>query len=232
MMDCMHYRRSLLADPRDPDAALRAHRDTCAECAAFTERLLGFEARLQRALRVPVAAEPARPPLRASRARFGSGWLALAASVLLAIGLGTGLWLFAPGRSLAADVVVHMGGEPDAWRRTEVPVPAPALADVMADAHVRLAGAPGIISYASSCRFHGHQVPHLVMQTAAGPVTVMVLVHDPVMKTVRFDEEGYRGVIVPVRSHGSLAVLTQGAAEDLPAIERLAARVQRALVWD
>ena len=31
-----------------------------------------------------------------------------------------------------------------------------------------------------------------------------------VPKSVHFDEQGYRGVIVPVPGHGSLAVLTRG----------------------
>ena len=45
------------------------------------------------------------------------------------------------------------------------------------------------------------------MQTESGPVTVMVLVHERVSKPLQFDEQGYRGVIVPVPGHGSLAVL-------------------------
>ena len=38
-------------------------------------------------------------------------------------------------------------------------------------------------------------VPHLVVQTEMGPVTVMVLVHESVAKPVPFEEQGYRGVI-------------------------------------
>jgi hypothetical protein len=73
-------------------------------------------------------------------------------------------------------------------------------------------------------------VPHLVVQTAMGPITVMVLVHDSVSKAP-FDEEGYRGVIVPVPGHGSLAVLAQGERENLAdGRERRRAR-QGAIVW-
>ena len=233
MTGCTRYRRTLLADPRDPEPELRAHRDTCAECAAFTARLLRFEGRLERALRVPL---PQGAPIsRLRRAGFETRWLAMAASLVLALLVGGGLWVFAPGRSLAADVVTHMKGEPKAWRRTDVAVPTPDLQDVLNDAHLRLSGAPGIVSYASSCRFRGHQVPHLVMQTDSGPVTVMVLVHDPVHRAVRFDEEGYRGVIVPVAGHGSVAVLTQDEDkdrnEDIARMQRLAARVQKSFIW-
>jgi Protein of unknown function (DUF3379) len=94
-----------------------------------------------------------------------------------------------------------------------------------------LAAAAGVVSYASSCAFRGHHVPHLVIQTESGPVTVMVLVHEPVPKSVRFDEQGYRGVIVPVAGHGSLAVLTRGPAAEIKTVENIAARVLDSIVW-
>ncbi len=139
------------------------------------------------------------------------GWLAMAASVLIALVVAGGLWLGAPGPSLAADVVAHMAGEPQAWARTDVPVRPPDLARVLQNTHMRLKADAGpdavMVSYAASCLFRGHRVPHLVVQTSMGPVTVMVLVHESVGKVVPFNEEGYRGVIVPVPGHGSLAVL-------------------------
>jgi hypothetical protein len=126
-----------------------------------------------------------------------------------------------------------MREEPQAWRRTDVPVPDPKLENVLRDSHMRLAagGGAGMVSYANSCGFRGHQVPHLVLQTEAGPVTVMVLVHERSPKPVEFDEQGYRGVIVPVPGHGSLAVLTRGSSTDIETIEHLAHRVLDSIVW-
>jgi hypothetical protein len=270
MMDCAHYRRSMLADPHDPDPSLREHRESCHDCTVFSERLLRFESRLERALRVAVPSEAApssgeaapQPdvvpppdlalpsdvvpppntvvPLRAKSPRaalrapaYRKGWLAMAASLLMALVVAGGLWLSAPGPSLAADVVTHMREEPQAWRRTDVPVPNSMLEDVLRDSHLRLAtgAGAGIVSYANSCGFRGHQVPHLVIQTDSGPVTVMVLVHERSPKPVQFDEQGYRGVIVPVAGHGSLAVLTRGPATDIKTIEEIARRVLDSIVW-
>jgi len=232
----------MLADPHDPDPRLREHCESCHDCNLFSERLLRFESRLERALRVGPASEAAassdnvvplraRSPLRSPAYR--KRMLAMAASVLMALVVGGGLWLSAPGASLAADVVTHMREEPQAWRRTDVPVPNPKLDNVLRDSHLRLAagGGAGMVSYASSCGFRGHQVPHLVLQTDAGPVTVMVLVHERSPKPVQFDEQGYRGVIVPVPGHGSLAVLTRGSAADMEAIEQIAHRVLDSIVW-
>jgi len=239
MMDCTAYRRSMMADPTDPDRELREHRDGCHECTEFTGKLLSFEARLKRALRVTLSAEePAAQtvvPLRAKAApratAYRKGTFAMAASVLLAVVVAGVLWVAAPGSSLAADVVTHMGGEPGSWLQTDVPVSGVELQSVLRDSHVTLAAGAGLVSYASSCAFRGHRVPHLVIQTESGPVTVMVLVHEGVRKPLRFDEQGYRGVIVPVAGHGSLAVLTHGPSTDLKTVELIAAQVLNSITW-
>jgi hypothetical protein len=241
MTDCAHYRRALLAQPHDADPALHEHLATCRDCTLFAERVLRFESELLRALRVePLSKGPPRVrapvvPLRAKRPRgvlgFRTGWPAMAAAVLMAVVVAGGLWLGVPRQSLAADVVTHMYGEPQAWRRTDEPVPGAALQSVLRDSHLRLAAGAGVVSYASSCGFRGHRVPHLVIQTESGPVTVMVLVHEDAAKPVQFDEQGYRGVIVPVAGHGSLAVLTRGPATDFGTIVEIGHRVLDAIIW-
>jgi Protein of unknown function (DUF3379) len=223
MMDHSDYRRAIMSDPNDPDPKLRAHRESCPECNHYTKELERFEQRLERALRVdlPKAAAPARPW------RF----LAIAASVLLGLAVAGGVWLALPQPTLAADVVAHMAGEPDAWRRTDVPVADPELDTVLRDSNLKLKSDAGIVSYAQSCRFRGHHVPHLVVQTPSGPVTVMVLVHEPVSRPVKFDEQGYRGTIVPVPGHGSIAVLMQDSGAGSADIVRIASQVNDSIVW-
>ena len=233
MMDHTHYRSAIMADPHDSDPDLRAHRDSCAECRAFTEQLLRFEARLERALLVDILPKAAVPPF----ARSGKGvqgprrWMAMAASLLLALVVAAGVWLTLPQRSLASDVVAHMAGEPDAWQLTDVPVPDADLNAVLKNSKLRLKPDAGVVSYASSCDFRGHKVPHLVVQTESGPVTVMVLVHEAVRIAKQFDEQGYRGTIVPVPGHGSIAVLMRDSGSKSGDVERIAARVDDSIVW-
>jgi hypothetical protein len=224
MMDHARYRMRIGADPRSSDPELREHRESCQECQLYTERLLRFESRLERALRVDVRAQTRRPA--------SWGWMAMAASVLLGVVVAAGIWAVLPGASLAADVVAHMREEPQAWRRTDVAVPDADLNDILREANLRLGAAAGIVSYASSCAFRGHQVPHLVVQTPSGPVTVMVLVHESVSRLTQFDEQGYRGTIVPMPGHGSIAVLMQnpGAAQARD-LQRIAAQVRASIVW-
>jgi hypothetical protein len=234
MMDHAHYRSAIMADPHDADPDLRAHRESCAECRAFTDQLLRFEARLERALLVEIPVRPVVLPFarRSGAAPGARRWLAMAASLLLAVAVAAGVWLTLPQRSLAAAVVAHMAGEPDAWQRTEVPVPDAELSAVLKDSKLRLKPGAGLVSYASSCEFRGHKVPHLVVQTQSGPVTVMVLVHESVRDPKRFDAQGYRGTIVPVPGHGSIAVLMRDAEPRSSDVNAIAAQVDAAIVWN
>lgn len=234
MMEHAHYRAAILADPHDNDAELRAHREACAECRAFTEQLLKFESRLERALRVDIPPKSDVLPFvrtRAGAARAPRRWWAIAASVLLGAAIAGGVWLTLPQSSLAAAVVAHMAGEPEAWRRTDIAVPKPELEDVLKDSKLRLKPDAGIVSYASSCTFRGYRVPHLVVQTPSGPVTVMVLVHESVRRPAQFDDQGYRGTIVPVPGHGSIAVLMRDPGVGAGEIQRIAARVDESIIW-
>ena len=232
MIDCNEYRRRLTAEPQlaaEPDA----HRDSCADCAGFAKRLLAFESRLAAALRVdlPASGAPSNvvPLLPRKAAGAPQRWLAVAASVLVGVGLAAVLWLGSAESTLAADVVQHMAHEPTSWAQTDARVPDAELAGVLKDAHVRLLPDMNRVSYAMSCSFRKHHVPHLVVQTDKGPVTVMVLAHEEVKKPQHFDEQGYRGMIVPMPGHGSVAVITRGTS--MPDTERVVADLVGAIQW-
>jgi hypothetical protein len=232
MIDHEQYRRALLANPESRDAELLAHYASCAECRAYTERVQKFEERLRRALEVPLGGADVLPFQRreVQRSRV-SRMFALAASVILGLVIGGGLWLSLPKRSLAADVVAHMAGEPDSWN-TRQAVPDSEAEKVFSNANMHLAPTAGVVSYASGCEFRNHVVPHLVVQSPKGPVTVMVLVHEKVKAQQQFDEEGYRGTIVPVKDHGSIAVLMKDPDSSRQDVDAIAAKVRAAIVWN
>ena len=143
-----------------------------------------------------------------SRVAHWRGW-AVAATVVVAI-VG-GLWALRPSDSLAHDLITHVGGEPTSWYSTQ-PVDVRSL-----EAQLRKAGISDSnvtsheVTYAQTCFFRGHFVPHLVLHTSKGPVTVILLPDEQVKGRQSFSEGGYAGVIVPAQ-HGSLAVLTRGGA--------------------
>jgi hypothetical protein len=243
MIDCTEYRRRITAEPElakaGPDGGgppgLGEHRESCAQCAEFSARLLAFEDRFAAALKLDLppsaAASNVIPLARRKRVNAARPWFAMAASVVLGVGVFALLWLGTAQSSLASDVVKHMAHEPAAWNPTDSRVADADLSAVLKDAHVRLLPPMNRVSYAQSCLFRGHRVPHLVVQgeSGAGPVTVLVLAHEGIAKPQRFDEQGYRGMIVPMPGHGSLAVITRGAGE--PDAQRVAASLVKSIQW-
>ena len=121
------------------------------------------------------------------------------------------LWLLRPADTLAHDLVAHVQGEPDSWVSTRV-VDAHVLEELLHKAGVSGSSLTSQeVTYAHYCFFRGHFVPHLVLHTTQGPVTVIVLPDEHVSRRETFSESGYAGVIVPA-PHGSLAVLSRGTA--------------------
>ena len=238
-MNCDDARFALEADPSDDDAALAAHVMQCPDCAVHRRELRELDRRVRAALEVPVpdttrarfdaadlaarednvVALPARAPARVRRL---AGGLALAASVAGVAVLAGLLWAGFPRDSLAADVVAHMAHEPDAWSTT-APLAAPEVARVLARSGLRLRPGAVEVTYASTCWFRARRVPHLVVRTATGPVTVMVLTGERLAARERFDEGGFRGVLVPAGA-ATLAVLARDEADvDAAAARTLAA---------
>ncbi len=116
-----------------------------------------------------------------------------------ALVVGGVLWLSRPPESLAAEIVTHVEGEPNSWQKTE-PLSAEKLDAVLHKSGVNLG--PGMLPvvYASSCWFRGHYVPHVVVTTKDGPVTVMILLHEQVNAAQQFNEDGLLGP-VGARAH-------------------------------
>jgi Protein of unknown function (DUF3379) len=148
---------------------------------------------------------------------------AFAASVAAALVIGATLWLSRPTSSLASEIVAHVEGEPDSWHKTEL-VSAERLDAVLRKSGVKLGTGMEPVVYASSCWFRGHFVPHVVVTTKHGPVTVMILLHEQVAAAQQFNEDGYSGLLVPA-STGSVAVLSRTPV----ALEQPAADVVHAL---
>jgi hypothetical protein len=207
--------------------ALAAHLAQCAQCTLFQQQMQRMDQDLSRLfatnlgersdtrIRVlPITPRVAAAPV----ARRFSGLLALAASIVVALGVGIVFWSLRPQPSLAAGVLDHVAHESASWSEV-MPMTAAATSAVLAGADVRLDPADTTVTYARSCLFNGHWVPHLVVRTAAGPVTVMVLNQEHIAARQSFRQNGYSGILVPAPRGGTLAVIAQGDP-DLDTIAR------------
>jgi len=218
-VSCEQSRLLIGADPAASTAELEEHLRGCEGCRQFREEMRTLEAHIRRALE--------RPPQLASAPRLSAPWRpwALAASVLLAMLAVLGVWLLRPSDTLAHEVVAHVRAEPESWL-TNQHVDAQSIAAALRGAGVELDLASDRISYAQSCWFRGHYVPHLVVQTSQGPATVLILRHQWVSGRRTFHESGMSGVIVPAPA-GSLAVLTHTGVNTAAVAEQM----QRHVHW-
>lgn len=229
-MECPEFRRQAGADPQHLGAEAREHAGACQQCAGHWAGLLALDQRILSALRVPVpvSAQAARP-LRRSAGIPGFDrrrWMALVASITGGVLIGTLLWVGGPRNSLAADLLEHLDHEPEALVATKRPEDEAVLGKVLERGGIRLRPEAPLVSYARSCRFRGHTVPHLVVQTTGGPVTVMVLRNERPASPVSFVEQGQAGRIVPV-GPGSIAVIGADGAD----LDEVTARVLAAVEW-
>jgi hypothetical protein len=222
-MNCLEFRRIAGADPQHLEGDALAHARDCPVCARYLAEVLDLDQRIARALAVPVPdAKAAGNVALVDRTR--RLLLALAASVVLAVGLGAVGWLVLAPESLAADVVEHVRHEEPSWSSN---TPA---ADAKLEAAMKRGGAhftttPGRIVYVQSCWFRGHYVPHLVLETDTGPTTLMLLQRESVRARTDFDENGYKGVLLPV-GKGSIAVLTHGSPLSSALAEHIAGLIE------
>jgi hypothetical protein len=199
--DCRHARLHIGAAPHDLPAEVTQHIAGCTECSRFRDETLALDARLRSALEVPLPRFRAQVP-RPRR-------LALAASVVLALLLAGGAWLLNPRPALAGEVAEHVVHEAGSWDMRE-PLSAEAVGAVLRQAGVEFDSTRPVV-YAMACPFRGQRVPHLVVQTSAGPLTVMLLPHEKVAVRTEFSGHGYRGVLFPAGS-GAVAVLSRDGA--------------------
>jgi hypothetical protein len=218
-VSCEQARLQIGADPGNSTAELERHLQDCESCRQFRAEMRTLDANIRRALE--------RPPAPPVTARFTASWRpwALAASVLLAMLAVLAVWALRPGDTLASEVVAHVQEEPESWLARQQ-VDAHSIDSALRSAGVRLDITSDRITYAQSCWFRDHYVPHLVVQTAQGPVTVMILRNQHVRARRTFREEGMSGVIVPAPP-GSIAVLTRGGAN----IDAVTAQMLQDVRW-
>jgi hypothetical protein len=211
--DCGRARLAIGGEPQNLPSDVARHLSTCTACAKFRDETLMLEGRLKAALELPLHRFRKEAPAPARR-------FALAATLLLALLAGGGAWLFRPTSALARELVEHVVHEPGSWQSRQ-PVAPELLAAVLAEAGVRYeVGLP--VTYASPCPFRGRVVPHLVVQTDRGPLTVMVLAHVESTAKEKFSEGGYRGVVLPARD-GSIAVVARQGQDINGALEAVLA---------
>jgi hypothetical protein len=223
-MECIEFKRAAGAEPQCLSVAAREHMSECVLCERYAQQMLSLDGLLQRALQLPVTSHVPLPPLL--HVRNTSRWWAVAASLLLTAAIASGAWLALPRTTLASELIEHVSAEQDIVTGAQ-PLSISELNKVLVGSGMRINSSPQHpVWYAKNCPFRGHEVPHLIVQTAQGRVTVLLLTSERVRKVQTFDEQGYRGTILP-SGPGSIAIIATNRA----AIEEAAKHVAAAVEW-
>ncbi len=221
-MNCLEFRRQVGAEPNADHPDLVSHGQACASCARHQQELQAMDALLLRALKVEAPAKLRPGNVRPVPKRR---WLAIAASLVGGLAIGLTLWLAEPRPSLAHEVFGHVHQELGAFRSV-TPMDEARIAKVLAPNGVRLRPGLGLVTFAERCLFEGKVVPHLVVRTESGPVTVLLLTHREVSEPVRLFDPDFVGVVLPA-PRGSIAIIGEGQL----ALDDIARQVSEAVEW-
>lgn len=232
MMHCLDVRRELATTPAALSTGARAHLRQCPRCAALAADALRQEARLRRAMEVPVPEGLEQRVLLRQRLQHRRGrrravrW-ALAAGVLLAVAAAWQLRPVPVEQRVVAAVADYLSARAGALA---VPVDGsldPASLDAVTRPFgLQLGEGVGPVREVRPCVIRDRQGLYLVMDGEKGPVVVLVLPEERVERRVRFQVDGRHGLLVPC-PRGGLAIIGQ-PGERLAALEQ---RLQRASRW-
>lgn len=179
-MNCLEFRRHKLADPRrlPPEAA--AHMDECAHCRDFAAEVDRNEERLAAALAVAVPEGLAervilnRKMRRRVLQRYSPRLLALAASVVLTLGIGFSWWGDFASEEYAREAIKHVMHEPESFTTARI-ADEEVFRKVMHNFGADLQAPIGRVRYMKLCPVPEGTGWHVVFETEHGLATLILV---------------------------------------------------------
>ena len=211
-MKCLEVRRLLTANPQHRDDALLMHLHDCKTCAAYSQQLRQEDRQLERALQLDVPEGLAdrillnQSTAMQTRHRHRLG-LAIAATVVLSVGVIIGLLRTGMEHSLQDAVIAHVKAEPD-HLSSQQHASLSNLNGLMNKYGAELSGSVGTINYAGTCKIRHSKGIHLVIEAEGKPVTVLYMPDEALPHRETIVDQEFQGVILPSEK-GSIAILGQ-----------------------
>jgi hypothetical protein len=202
-MNCLDYRRQLLAGEGESDA-MRVHRMQCAGCAAEYQEHGAFEDALREGLQVPAPAGFGERMARAQvtrRRRF----LAAAATLVAAAGAGGYAWFARQDPLALASIDFVMKEEAKSIMMGPMPR-AEALAALAATLPLERMERVGQVKHVRPCPFNGATAYHVVLMVPQGKVTLLVMPSTRMKGRRHAAKEGMYAEVMPA-GIGSVGVI-------------------------
>ncbi|GEM_PF-3030498 len=233
-MNCLKFRRLCQVDPYIEDSVFFDHKHTCPSCKSYYQKVMDFECGLEEALTIQVPDElSSRIILKQSiDPVYKKNHLplqilfALAATIVLTVGLV--VWLSKPGSHYDLDrIALDFYNRNPAVLATNRPPEAEKsfkyfLAEIGIGVRKNIEG----IEHVERCYVRDKQGIYVVMGGIKGPVTVLFMPEESVVRKKLFADKDYYGVIVPCPK-GSIAIIGK-PGENLEQIDR---KLRASLEW-
>jgi hypothetical protein len=228
-MKCLEFRRQLTQDPYQANDVLTEHATSCNTCSSFAQDLQTHEVRLRSILNnvmpPPELAAKIQFAVRLEqrKKRFRKAWYAMAASVLMFVGVSmTSLFNESRERgnmALAQSMLDHIEDE-HSHLVDEGPASRGRIKFVFQRFGASLKEDIGPVNFVAECLMRERNGVHLVLPGKAGPVTAFYMPGEHIKESGAMSAGHYQGEIVATE-WGSVAVLgepgepLQGKAKEL-----------------
>jgi Protein of unknown function (DUF3379) len=202
-MNCLDYRRQLLAGTGETDA-MRVHRLQCAGCSAEWQEQGAFDDGLREALEVAVPAGFAERMAQA-QVRRRRRFLAAAATVVAAAGAGGYAWLSRPDPVALACIDFVMKDESKAIMMGTMPreAAAAALAGTLPMSHLERMGH---VMHVGPCPFNGDTAYLVILAVPQGKVSLLVMPSAKRRDEGHAAKEGMSAAVMPMHG-GSVGIV-------------------------
>lgn len=219
-MNCIEFRRLLLADPVACTHEQAEHLAQCAACAAFARDARRFEEDLHGAIDVPAPQGLTERILlrRRTHAPAFRIW-AIAASLFIGIGIGFYLYGFLRGGTEPVRVAAELGDAHPAVAAITYVVDHEArllregrsgdtavLRDALTRLGLKLPSNGVTVRYLGKCPVPSGTGEHVVLQTALGKVTLILVPDHPLGPRVMVADRQMAALTVSVRTGGYILV--------------------------
>jgi hypothetical protein len=224
-MNCLEFRRHKLADPRRLPPEATAHVDACAHCHDFAAEVDRNEERLAAVLAVAVP-EGLAERIILNRKMRQRGWpryaprlLALAAAVVLTLGIGFSWWGGFASGEYAREAIKHVMHEPESFTTARI-ADQEVFRKVMHEFGADLQAPIGRVRYMKLCPVPGGTGWHIVFETEHGLAT-LILVPGKSMKVHQAEATlGGWNALAQSGGQGYYAIVT-ASPDSLEAVSRM-----------
>ena len=209
-MNCIELRRAAMLDPRRLGTEALEHAERCDMCREFLAHALELEAQIESALRTPVphglqerVVRNAISAPRVSRRHALAAGLALAAAGGVAL-----LWKRDDPLALAGiDFVVFKEAQSILDAK---PADPQVLLRAAVQIGIALPAQLGEVRYVGTCPFAGSTAHHVVLKTAFGKATLLLLLDRPLGSRLVASARGLEAAISPA-PRGSVVIVADSS---------------------